>query len=79
MKVVAWILGVPIAIFVFMLALGAGIQASESGKTPRERTEKEKFTYAAEQCWKEYERKSLADHEKRSIASMCEGLEARAK
>ena len=79
MKVVAWIIGLPIAIFLFMLMLGAGIKVGESYSPAPARTDKQKFTYAASECWKEYERKSLAPDEKRAIASMCEGLEARAK
>lgn len=31
---------------------------------------------AVEQCWKEYERKSLAPEEKRFIAGACEKMEA---
>ena len=40
--------------------------------------EKEKFEYAAKECWKEYERKSLSNLEKQQIAYMCEGMDKRA-
>ena len=38
----------------------------------------EKFEYAAKECWKEYERKSLSNLEKQQIAYMCEGMDKRA-
>lgn len=78
MKIVAWIIGVPVGILLFMLALGAGISASEKGQPPTVRTEKQKFENAAVECWKSYERKSLMPAEKANLAWFCEGLEKRA-
>ena len=41
--------------------------------------EKQKFEYAAVECWKSYEKKSNTPSEKIGIAKFCEGLEDRAK
>ena len=77
MKVVMWVIGLPVGILVLMMALGAVIKATEG--PPKPLTEKEKFENAAAECWKEYERKSLTPMEKIGIAKFCEDLDARVR
>ena len=81
MKVVAWIVGLPaglLLLFVLMNGPKPDDGSSYYRQQKQQETDKEKFGYAAIQCWEEYKRKSLSDYEKRSVASMCEGLEKRA-
>lgn len=73
MKVLAWIVGVPVGLLLLLLLIGS---MSKGGGGPV--TESQKFGNAAAECWKTQERKSLNPSEKVSVASFCEGLEKRA-
>lgn len=73
MKVLAWIVGVPVGLFVLLLLIGS-LSKGGGGAI----TESQKFGNAAAECWETQERKSLNPSEKVSIASFCEGLEQRA-
>lgn len=67
--------GVMIGIFVLIFAA----MVVQNLINPKEPTEKDRAAFAASECWKSYERKSLSDSEKQGIAKICEGLDARAK
>jgi len=73
MKVLAWIVGVPVGLFILLLLIGS-LNNGGGGTI----TESQKFGNAAEECWKTQGRKSLNPSEKASVASFCEGLEKRA-
>lgn len=77
MKIVLWLIGGFIAFVVIGNMLP---QPSPSyGGSSSGNSEANKFTNAAQECWKTYEKKSNTPAEKVSIASFCEGLEQRAK
>lgn len=78
MKILYWAIGLPVGLVLLMVLLN-GPKPNDGSAQYRQETEKEKFGYAATQCWEEYKRKSLSPAEKRSVASMCEGLDERAK
>ncbi len=73
MKVLAWIVGVPVGLLFLLMIIGS---LSDGGAIAN--TEKQKFENAATECWKSQERKSLTPMEKVNVASFCEGLEKRA-
>lgn len=81
MKVIYWIIGAPLGLLILSVLL-SGPKPDDGSSYYREQkqaeTDKEKYGYAAIQCWNEYKRASLAPDEKRAIATMCEGLDARA-
>lgn len=62
----AWAILVIIVLLLLLSAYGEDPKVKESIRD----------TLAIEQCWKEYERKSLAPEEKRFIAGACEKMEA---
>jgi hypothetical protein len=66
MKYVAYVIGAVVALFVVFAIIG---QADPQGEA------KSKARAGIELCWKEYERKSLTEAEKRFIASTCEMME----
>lgn len=63
------LIGVAVVLAIF---LGFGLVASNSPEGQAKIRERDKIAF----CWKEQERKSLGDAEKRFIAGACERLEA---
>ena len=64
MKIVGYVLGTVVALFVVMMIIGANADP-----------EKQKQRDAIALCWKEQERKSLTPGAARSIAGVCEKME----
>jgi len=67
MKVLAWLIGVPVGLFVLMLIIGA-----LSGPPD----EKSRARDTIELCWSDHAKKSLDPSTARLVASTCERLEA---
>lgn len=66
MKILAWIVGVPVGLFILMLIIGA-----LSGPP----SEKSNARAAISTCWSEQQRKSATPGEQRFIAGACEQME----
>lgn len=66
MKYIVFNVGIAIGLFVALHMLGCSSPAQEA---------KNKSRMAIKMCWKDYERKSLTEAEKRFIASTCEMME----
>lgn len=70
-KVLAWVLGVPIAIFLPFFIYGIFASQTPEGKA------KQASRDSIDLCWREQGRKSLAPSEARFVAGACEILEKR--
>lgn len=66
MKYVAYAVGALVGLFIVMAMLGQADPQSEA---------KSKARAGIDICWKDYERKSLTEAEKRFIANTCEMME----
>ena len=67
MKVLAWVVGIPVAGFLLLLVIGSNAGPPSA---------KSKARQAIELCWSEQGRKSLDPGTARIIAGVCENLEA---
>jgi hypothetical protein len=64
MKKLAWIIGVPIALFLLIVII-----------KPATNPEVVKLRDGLDRCWKDQAKKSLTPADARIIASVCEGIE----
>ena len=85
MKVIAWILGLAAAGFILLMAVGAATKKPHvSGYTQingkwviaDEGDRKDAARNGIANCWSDQARKSLAPDVARTVAGMCEGMEA---
>lgn len=74
MKVIKWVIGLPVAFLAFLFALGAILKATDT--PPSASTQS---SVAIDLCWQEQAKKSNTPDQARFIAGACEKMEADAK
>lgn len=74
MKVIKWVIGLPVAFLAFLFALGAILKATDT--PPSASTQS---SAAIDLCWQEQAKKSNTPDQARFIAGACEKMEADAK
>jgi len=74
-KIILWVVGG----FALFMVIGLSLDKSQKASGTGAYSEKSKWEYAARECWDSQSRKSLSANEAQGIASLCEGMDQRAK
>lgn len=70
LKIMAWIVGIPVAILLLMMAYGAYLSATDWQPSPKSNARE-----AISQCWSNQGKKSNSPGEAQFIAGACEKME----